>query len=66
MSNALTCPHCGRAIPPAMHIYTFIRLRCECGGGVVLVSNRLADSIDVQSCVVADSGGSRHAARPGV
>ena len=32
MSDTLHCPHCGAAVPPAAHLYTYIRLRCECGG----------------------------------
>jgi hypothetical protein len=27
-----------------MWLYTYIRLRCECGGGVVLASDRLRDT----------------------
>ena len=32
MIDPLKCPHCGAAVPPAAHLYTYIRLRCECGG----------------------------------
>jgi hypothetical protein len=64
MSDTVRCPNCERAIPPAMLIYTYIRLRCECGAGVVLVRDTLADSISAQACVITRSDGGRHSARP--